>query len=206
MGTHRRDGYVALVVEPSSTTTPPAASRRLWRQYWRFDLPVLASVHATFLLGALLLAHAITGRGTAAAGAVTMWFFINAWRARPGAEDTPDWRTHGRRHIPGVIAVPREGPEPAAQSSPTQAVPAAQPTRDSTPTPREDVLYSVYATALVSVDASVVVVLAGVVAWPGWVTVLAVALLTVHVWLAHRVLRNARHRRTAAASNPEPVS
>jgi len=193
------------VVEPSSTTTQAAASRRLWRQYWRFDIPVLASVHASLILGALLLAHAIGGGGGAALGGLTMWFFIHAWRARPGAEDTPDWRTHGRRHTPGVISVQRANAGPAAHPSPPQAVPALPSARSTTPTRRQDMEPTIYAVALVSVDITVVTVLAGVMAWAPWVTVLAAALLAVHVWLAHRVLRNARRRRTAKITDPEPV-
>lgn len=190
------------MVQPPSAATPAETSRHLWRQYWFLVVPVLASVHLSLLLAGLLLAHAIGGGEGGAIGSLGMWFIINAWQARPGAQDTPDWRTHGQRHIPGVVTVQRPHLTSATRAPGTGRAPAAElepgSTQASTGSPREDVYAIAWVAFIVAVDVTVLAVLLITTVWAFWVAALAGLLLAAHMWLSYRVVRGAGRRLRAS--------
>ena len=51
---------------------------------------------------------------------------------------------------------------------------------------------------MVALDVTVVAVLVAAAVWAPWISVLAMLLLTVHLWLAYRVLRGVLRRRKAS--------
>lgn len=177
-----------------------------WRRYWCLTAPLVASVYVTLALGVLLLARALgLGSGVGALGGLVFWLAYSLWGARPGAEERagqPDWRTAGRRHTGGVVALERPrrstsargagggaaADSDAADQPEATSRPVAERTR-TRPTTTGDVAW---AGGVLAVDVTVVVVLLTTRAWSAWVTALAVVLLVTHLWTAARLLRRRR--------------
>ena len=165
--------------------------------YWSFDLPVLVSVHASLFLVLQVVAAVRGSSAWGGVGLLLFWLVWNGWRARPGAEDRPDWRTEGRQHVPGVWVVgrpPRREVAPVEQQVLSSA-PCSEPSGDVERTSRAPL---VWALVIVSVDAALVASIALARLLPVWSLVVAVGLLALHLHLLLLVARRSRSRRAGA--------
>ena len=168
-----------------------------WRLYWTFDFPVLVSVHASLFLVIQVVAALQGSSVWGGVGPLLFWLVWNGWRARPGAEDRPDWRTEGRQHVSGVWVV---GRPPGREVAPLEqqvapSTPAPEPAGDVERTSRAPV---VWALVIVSVDATLVAVISLTRLLPVWSLALAVGLLALHLHLLLLVARRSRARRALA--------